>query len=240
MLDQRTVPVATKKFQLTELTALHYEILRRLSIGEKPINIAVDLDISPQTVSNVKRTVLARAKMSALVTLRDKEYMKANKRMADLLPKAVDIVKLLVDSGTSIARENPELALKIATNAMKLAGFSPTAEKQGGPKHLHLHNHKGATAEDLAEVRKSVQQAQSDGVIEEATTGFAFNEDDVVDITPAEAAQDAVRKLLEQDDFIVEENGVLRQTDYVGGSPEPTELLDLSIDISTLSSEAKI
>lgn len=197
--DGRRVATEAKRYQLCELADMQHEILRRLSIGEKPEYIAAALDITPQTVSNVRNTAMGQAKLAMLRHARDKEFMVATKRATEMLPKAMDILEVLLRQGESIASYDPTAALKIVTTTTDLAGFS----KKEGALSLHLHQHGGrggATAEDLEAVKKAALAAQAEGAIEHVVE-VEYEESDIVD-APVDTGSDVVMKLLEADGFL--------------------------------------
>jgi hypothetical protein len=177
---------------------MHHEIIRLLSVGQKPEDIAALLHITTQTVSNVRNTTLARAKMQVLQQSRDKEFAVATKRVTDLMPKALDLLEVLLRQGESIAGYDPSTALKIVDKTLGFAQF--TQPKTNGVNlHLHQHGGGGVTAEDLAAVKKSTAAAVAEGAVE-ITIEADYIEADVAQVVPADVT-DEVKELLLQDGF---------------------------------------
>lgn len=197
--DRRRVAPQQKRYQLDELYAMHHEIIRLLAIGQKPEEIAELLHITTQTVSNVRNTTLARAKMQVLQQCRDREFAVATKRVTDLMPKALDLLEVLLRQGESIAGYDPSTALKIVD---KTLGFAQFTQPKANGVNLHLHQHNGGggvTAEDLAAVKKSTAVAVQEGAVE-IVVEADYVEADASQVAPTELT-DAVKELLLQDGF---------------------------------------
>lgn len=198
-VDRRRVPDNQKRYQLSQLYDTHHEIIRRLAVGESPAEIAAALDITPQTVSNVRNTAMARAKMQVLREARDKEFAVATKRVTDLMPKAINLLEVLLRQGESIAGYDPGAALRIVDHTLRYAQF--TQEKGNVNLHLHQHGGGGATAEDLDEVKRSAAAAVSEGAVE-VIVDAEYIEEDVVNVKPPELSDD-LKELLTQDGFLI-------------------------------------
>lgn len=196
--DRRRVAPQQKRYQLDELYAMHHEIIRLLAIGQKPEEIAELLHITTQTVSNVRNTTLARAKMQVLQQCRDREFAVATKRVTDLMPKALNLLEVLLKQGESIAGYDPSTALKIVDKTLGFAQF--TQPKTNGVNlHLHQHGSGGVTAEDLAAVKKSTAAAVEEGAVE-CIVDAEYVEADASQVAPTELT-DEVKELLLQDGF---------------------------------------
>jgi len=59
------------KWEVNRLRQIHHEILRRLTLGQKPSDIAKAMDVTPQTVRNIAETQLGSEELAILGAMRD-------------------------------------------------------------------------------------------------------------------------------------------------------------------------
>lgn len=122
--DTRFLPEdQTRKFEVRQLWELHEEILRRLVLGEKPNIIAAELDITPQTVSNIRNSRLGRERIADLKGERDCDVKALGERVTRLTPLALDVLENVLngDEEASVA-----MRIKVALSVTSSAGFGPT------------------------------------------------------------------------------------------------------------------
>jgi len=67
------LPTGKRKYEIKRLKDYHYTILERLVRGHKPRDIARDLGISTQTISNVSNSTIAQEVLRKMNAERDAE-----------------------------------------------------------------------------------------------------------------------------------------------------------------------
>jgi hypothetical protein len=94
-IDHRRNPDGNQTYDVTRLWEHHGEICRLVAAGiTSNVRIAALLGCTPQTVSNVRNSALAQAKIAELVAARDQDSIDVAKRIAELAPLAVDVMKM--------------------------------------------------------------------------------------------------------------------------------------------------
>lgn len=127
--------------QLKRLHARHREIIRRTAIGQKQVEIAEALNITPQNVSDTLRDEMGKAALSIIVDGRDNTVKKMQDQILEMVPSAIDVMQRMM---TEDVQEN--LQLRAAIEVIDAAGVKKV-EPQG---HLHLH----MTGDDIADIKK--------------------------------------------------------------------------------------
>lgn len=72
---------------------LHREIVRRLVLGQRPREIAAELGVTPQTVSNVRNSSVVRQYMEMLQQGRDADVVAVQRRIKELAAVAIDVLE---------------------------------------------------------------------------------------------------------------------------------------------------
>jgi predicted transcriptional regulator len=103
--DRRFVPNGTKQYEIKQLWDLHHEILRRVALGYQNTEIGQDLGITPQTVSNVRNSQLARGKLALMHQQMDEEALDIATRIQEFAPKALDLLEKIIEgeAGASLS-----------------------------------------------------------------------------------------------------------------------------------------
>lgn len=143
-----------RQYQIKQLWDLHHEILRRLLIGQKSVEIAADLDVTPATISYVKNSEVGKKQLSLMRSAADVTAVDIAGRIKELAAKAVEVMEAGLDS------ENPiGIRMKAACDILDRAGH-------GAPKVLRTENiHAHLTAEDISRI-KQVARMEAAGIIE--------------------------------------------------------------------------
>ena len=92
-MDKRRNPEGNQNYSIETLWEHQHEICRRLALGHRPNRIADDLGVTTQTISNVRNSPLAQAKILQLQEGRDIEVVQINKRVREMAPLALDILE---------------------------------------------------------------------------------------------------------------------------------------------------
>jgi hypothetical protein len=107
-----------RKYQVTQLWDLHHEITRLALIGMKHIDIATKLGVSPVTVSYTLRSPIVARQLDQMRAVRDLEAVDIAKEIAELAPRAVEILADLMDDPL------PNIKLKAAESILDRAGYA--------------------------------------------------------------------------------------------------------------------
>jgi len=138
-----------RKYDIKQLWELHHEILRRIALGQSNTEIAEDLGITPQTVSNTRNSPMGRAKLSEFEQEMDAETIDLNNRIMRFCPKAMDLLEDVVegrDHEATIA-----LRVKTAENCVARAGY--------GPVHKAAIAHGGLSLQDIERIKRNARNA---------------------------------------------------------------------------------
>lgn len=155
--EKRKPAELRKNFQITEMHDIHHEIARRLVLGEWPREIAKALNISYQTVINVKNSPIVQEKIELLHGARDSEVMDVAKQIRELAPKAVEVIEGVLDD----EEEGTGMRLKASLAVLDRAGH-------GVPKNVNVRGvHAIVSKDDLALIKqRAVEIGLSSGVID--------------------------------------------------------------------------
>ena len=107
------------KYNIKQIWSIHREILRRHSVGQKPKQIAKDLGVTIQTISNLVNSDLGSAALEALNNRSDDEARDVTKRIKELAPEALDVVEEILTDDES----EPKLRSGLAIKVLGLAGY---------------------------------------------------------------------------------------------------------------------
>jgi hypothetical protein len=147
----RTPGAEPRKYQIEQLWEVHHEILRRLVIGQKSVEIARDLDVTAAVVSYVKNSEVGKRQLSLLRSSSDLETVNVAGKIKELAARAVQVME------ASLAEEQPmQTRMKGAVDILDRAGY-------GAPKILRTENvHAHLTMDDIEEIKA---RARLEGVI---------------------------------------------------------------------------
>jgi len=112
-----------KALGLTDINDLHKAISRMAALGLKNVDIARELNISPQTVSNVKNSPLGAIQIENLHNIYDNSSFDVMSRIRDLLPKCVDTLQEILENPDQ--KISPTTRLKASLSTLAIAGHGP-------------------------------------------------------------------------------------------------------------------
>lgn len=160
-IDNRRAPEGERKtYNIKSLWQRNHEILRLAVLGHNNEQIAKILEITKATVSNTLNSDLGRDKLSKLRLRRDRETIDVAKRVAELLPKAMDTYEKILDGDVKVTTMMKATA---DTIAMDIGGYRAPTKIQKESAHIHM------TAADLEEFKKrGIEAARTAGLITEA------------------------------------------------------------------------
>lgn len=107
-----------KGWQVAEMWDKHHEIARRLVLGQSNADIAKDLGIGIQQVSNVKNSPVVQDKLTIMRAARDAGTIDLAKEIADLAPIALQRVREALETGAVLGRELSGSAIMKEANSI--------------------------------------------------------------------------------------------------------------------------
>jgi hypothetical protein len=150
-----------KTFEVTKMHDLHKEIARRLLIGQKAIDIASDLNITPATVSYTRNSPIVQRQLDLMHGARDADAVDFAVDIKRTAGKALVLLEDIIDGDVNGEPINIGLRLRAAVDA--LDRHIPKVQVQ---KNFHAH----FTAEDIEELKRRARDAAGNsGVIIEGT-----------------------------------------------------------------------
>ena len=110
-----------RKYNIKKLWSLHAQITEQVALGKTNVEIAQALDITPQTISNVRNSPIGKEKVEILTAAMDAETVDIGRRIREFAPKALEYLERIIEGrepGASVA-----LRAKIASNHLARAGY---------------------------------------------------------------------------------------------------------------------
>lgn len=140
-------------FVLTEMWECHHEIARRLLLGQKATEIARDMNITPQTVSNVRNSPVVKDKLAIMRAARDAGSVELAKEIQDLAPIALQRVREALEDGTVLGKEVSAVGiLKEANSLLDREIGKPTQRIDTRNMHGHF------TLADIDRIKEKARQ----------------------------------------------------------------------------------
>jgi hypothetical protein len=108
-------------YNLQRMNQLHHEIVRRIVLGQKDIEIAESLGCTTQTVRYTRTSPVVKQKLEIMMGARDASVLEVRKRIQHLAPLALHkLEEILMNDKASEAVQT-----KIAQDLLDRAGFDP-------------------------------------------------------------------------------------------------------------------
>lgn len=147
----------SRTFEVNEMWELHHEIVRRLMLGQKNVDIARALNVSEQMVSYTRNSKVVQKKLDLMRAARDADTVDVAKYIRDKVPKALALLEDIIDDhgeNYSIA-----LAAKTAENWVDRGGFQ-------APRNVNLL---GAVAHFTSEEIEKIKEESRNKAVESGT-----------------------------------------------------------------------
>ncbi len=157
-MGRLALPGRRRKYQIQELQAVHKEICRRTTLGQKGVEIAEDLGISPVVVSYVKNSDLGHDKLDQLEEARDADTVSVAKHIKSLAPLALGVIEAMLRDPNCMSQTK----LRAAQDLLDRGGHAAVTKIQSTNLSVNV------TAEALAEIK---QRARESGVMVETSAG---------------------------------------------------------------------
>lgn len=140
---------------------LHHEILRRITLGQKNVDIAMALNCSAVTVSNIRNSRLGQERLGELHRQRDLSTVDVARSIREAAPKAFQLVLESIDNEELDMRER----LRQANSLLDRAGYAPVRQVSTQMTSLSL------TGQDIEALKaRAIQAALEDGNILDVTS----------------------------------------------------------------------
>lgn len=148
-----------RQYDIKALWEKHAEIARQVVLGRTNIAIAESIGCTPQTVSNVRNSPLAKAQISDLSEQRDADAVSIAQRIEEFAPVALELLEEIISG--NIPEASIALRAKVASSHMSRAGYGEVHKAHILSQHL--------SREDIERIKmRAVSAAQSAGIIEMA------------------------------------------------------------------------
>jgi hypothetical protein len=142
--------VEERKYDVKQLWDSHAEMVRRIALGQNNIEIAEALGVTPQTVSNIKNSPLAKEKVEELQNSMDERVRDIHKRIQALQPEALDALEGVL-RGQYDNDPHPVLKTKVATTLLAMGGNGPVQKVHSLNEHV--------TREDIEKLKERAREA---------------------------------------------------------------------------------
>ena len=154
-------PDGPRRYEVKSLWDRHHEILRLVLLGFSNKEVAAELGISAQNVSDVKNSQLAIQQLEVLRTARDSQAVDVARAFVEDAPKSL---RLLQDIRDGVASQDIKLRAKVAQDLLDRAGHGKVTKIAGRVAHGVF------TPEDLDRIKRRARgEAQPQPVNAEFT-----------------------------------------------------------------------
>lgn len=110
-----------RKYQIENVWEVHHEVARRILLGEKNVDIAKDMNISPVMVSYTRNSHKVKALIAELESRRDGVSVDIAQDIQELCPLAIKRMGEMLAKGT----EKDSDMIKIGFGVLDRGGHSP-------------------------------------------------------------------------------------------------------------------
>jgi len=136
-----------RRWVVNEMWDVHHEIARRIVLGQKNVQIAEDLNVSPQMVCNVRNSPIVQERIKVLHGARDADTVDLAKEIKEIAPEALGLLKDIIRGENDGANASINLRAKEANNMLARAGH-------GVPIKVHSENfHAMFTPKDIENIK---------------------------------------------------------------------------------------
>ena len=136
-----------KHWVVSEMWDLHHEIARRIVIGQKNVEIAKALKITPVTVSSVRNSPIVQEHVSIMRGVRDAETIDLAKEIKEIAPEALILLKDIIRGDNDGAVASINLRARTSEGMLARIGHGIPHRIQSESVNLHL------TSQDIAAIK---------------------------------------------------------------------------------------
>jgi len=160
--ERRVAPDKKRTFEVSEMWDVHHEIVRRLLIGQKVVNIARDLGVSEAMVSYTRNSPIVREKLEIMKGARDAETLDLAKRIRENAPQSLKLLEDIISGEVDGVPIGVGLRAKEANTMLARSGFGPVQNIKGAIVHGHY------TSDEIDEIkRRAVEDGLKSGLVVE-------------------------------------------------------------------------
>jgi len=153
---RRTKDTPRSPVHISKMWENHHEIARRIVLGQNNKSIAEDLGCTAQTVSNVRNSPVVKEKISLMNAARDGGTIDLAKEIADLAPLAIERIKEVLTSGSTLGKEaSASVILKEANGLLDREMGRAVQRVDTRGVHAHL------TMEDIQKIKDRAYELTS-------------------------------------------------------------------------------
>jgi len=145
--------INNRHWTVNEMWEVHHEIARLLLLGYKGVNVAKQLGVSPQMVSNVRNSPVVQDKLAIMKGARDADTIDLSKEIRDSAPDALSLLKDIIRGDNEGAGANLPLRAKTAESMMDRAGYAAPQRKQVESIHYTL------TKEEIQSIKEKAKNS---------------------------------------------------------------------------------
>lgn len=145
-----------RKVNIKQLWENHHEVIRQVALGRNNQEISKVVGLSPNTVSNIRNSPLAREKIEMFTAVLDAQTVDIAKRIHDFAPTALDYLEKIISGEIEVSES---LRARYASLHLGRAGY-------GEVKKISTLN-ATLSREDIENIKlRSLKAASDAGVIE--------------------------------------------------------------------------
>jgi hypothetical protein len=147
-----SLPEGKKSFVVGEMYDRHHEIARRLLLGQKNTEIAEALNITAQSVSQVKNSPVVQDKLTLMKAARDCGAIDLAMEIASIAPIALGKIREAIELGSVNGQElSADSILKQSNTILDRHIGKPTQTINAHTTHTHL------SLEDIERIKARAQ-----------------------------------------------------------------------------------
>lgn len=160
---RRTNDGRRKVWNVSKIWDNHQEIIRRLVLGQKNVQIAEELGLTPMLVSNVKNSPIVQDQVAIMQGARNAYTVDIAREIREFAPKALEVLKKVVSGeGWDGPPISAALKAKVAGDLLDRAGHGAIRNINMQSVHAHL------TKEDIEAIKQRALQTNAPVVMESA------------------------------------------------------------------------
>lgn len=157
-------PHLKRSWQPKMLWELHKEILNRVSLGEKNVEVAKDLGCHPQVVTYVKNSSLGRDYLERRRIQRDEKYEAITDQVLDMAQVALSVYNRILSDDT----QPIQLQLKAASDILRHPIVAPKTPEVHNHLHIEAEERRQAVLSEMKE--RGLKYASARGMLVEEPT----------------------------------------------------------------------
>ncbi len=161
-LDGRFTP--RRRYNVQALWEKHHEILRQVVMGRSNVDIADAIGCTPQTISNLRNSPLAKEEIDRLSAGRDEAAMSVAQRIEEFAPVALELIENIVRG--RVPNASIALRAKLAGSQLARAGY--------GEVHKVHALHATLSREDIETIKERALAAARAAVVASPVTNATY------------------------------------------------------------------